>query len=348
MENKRYSELPERSGNRRKHRTGTTGRLPAVLALVLLAGSLSGCSQKVALSFQENEGYSNFNFLVSESGSAEVATPFASDLCVLEGDNISADLDNIGTSTAAALFDLNHKTVLYAKDAFEKVYPASLTKVMTALVALENASLDTTLTASSNVYMSDASAQTAGLEEGDTMTLEQALHLLLIHSDNDVAVLIAENIAGSTDQFIQMMNEEAKRLGATQTNFINSNGLTDENHYTTVYDMYLIFNEAMQFQSFQETIAMSTYTTVYHDKNGEEKEITVSSTNSYNLSYISPPTGVTVIGGKTGTTNAAGHNLILYVRDSSGNPYIAVVMKALDSDSCYGTMNDLLSLIGSQ
>ncbi len=219
---------------------------------------------------------------------------------------------------------------------------------MTALVALENASLDTTLTASSNVYMSDASAQRAGLEEGDSMTLDQALHLLLIHSDNDVAVLIAENIAGSTNQFIQMMNDEAKRLGATQTNFINSNGLTDENHYTSVYDMYLIFNEAMQFQSFQETIAMSTYTTVYHDKSGAEKEITVSSTNSYNMSYIMPPTGVTVIGGKTGTTTAAGHNLILYVRDSSGNPYIAVVMKALDSDSCYGTMNELLSLIGSQ
>ena len=80
------------------------------------------------------------------------------------------------------------------------------------------------------------------------------------------------------------MNEEAARLGATRTNYINSNGLTDENHYTTVYDMYLIFNEAMQFQSFQEIIAMSTYSTVYHDRGGAEKEITVNSTNSYNMS----------------------------------------------------------------
>lgn len=315
----------------------------AVLACV----SLSGCSKEVSLSFQDNAGYSNFNFTVSESGSAEVAEAFASDICVVDGDYISAELPSIADTTSAALFDLNNCAVLYAKNAFSKVYPASLTKIMTALVAMENAGLDTVLTASSNVYMSDWDAQRAGLEEGDTMTLDQALHLLLIHSDNDVAVLIAENLGGSTDGFIQMMNAEAVRLGATKTNFINSNGLTDQNHYTSAYDMYLIFNEAMQFQSFQETISMSTYSTVYHDKNSADKEITVNSTNSYNMSYITAPAGITVIGGKTGTTTAAGHNLILYVRDSSGNPYIAIVMKAIDSEACYNTMNELLELIGS-
>lgn len=314
----------------------------AVLASVLM----SGCGKEVDVSFQSSYGYSNFNFTVSESGSAEVAETFASDICVVDGDYIPEELPSIADTTSAALFDLNNCSTLYAKNVFSKVYPASLTKIMTALVALENSSLDTVLTASSNVYMTDWDAQKAGLEEGDTMTLDQALHLLLIHSDNDVAVLIAENLGGSTDGFIQMMNEEAVRLGATKTNFINSNGLTDQNHYTSAYDMYLIFNEAMQFQSFQEIIAMSTYTTVYHDKNGTEKEITVNSTNSYNMSSITAPSGITVIGGKTGTTTAAGHNLILYVRDSSGNPYIAIVMKALDNDACYQTMNELLGLIG--
>ena len=315
----------------------------AVLACVLLCG----CGKDIPVSFQDNAGYSNFSFIVNESGSAEVAETFASGICVTDGDYISADLPSIADTTSAALFDLNNCRTLYAKNVFSKVYPASLTKIMTALVALENAGLDTVLTASANVYMTDSDAQRAGLSEGDTMTLDQALHLLLIHSDNDVAVLIAENLGGSTDGFIQMMNEEAVRLGATKTNFINSNGLTDQNHYTSAYDMYLIFNEAMQFQSFQEIIAMSTYSTVYHDKSGAEKEITVNSTNSYNMSYITAPTGITVIGGKTGTTTAAGHNLILYVRDSSGNPYVTIVMKAIDSSSCYATMNELLSLIGS-
>lgn len=320
-------------------------RVVHCLAALMLCVVLTGCSLSLEASFKDNEEYSNFNFLVNESGSGDVAKPFASKLCVVGEDYMPEELSSIGESTSAGLFDLNNSTVLYAKDIFEKVYPASLTKVMTALVALENTSLDTELTASSNVYMTDASAQQAGLVEGDTMTLDQALHLLLIHSDNDVAVMIAENVGGSTDQFIQMMNDEASRLGATNTNFINSNGLTDENHYTTVYDMYLIFNEAMQFQSFQEIIAMSEYSTVYYNSAGEEVEISVTSTNSYSVDEVSAPTGITVIGGKTGTTTAAGHNLILYVRDSSGNPYIAVVMKALDSDSCYSTMNELLQLI---
>lgn len=317
----------------------------AAAALVLTAALLTGCGSSPELTFQENYAYSNFNFLIGESGSAEVADAFASEICVIEGDYISAELPSVADTTSAALFDLNNCEVLYAKDVFAQVYPASLTKIMTALVALENASLDTVLTASTNVYMTDVSAQSAGLIAGDTMTLDQALHLLLIHSDNDVAIMIAEGIGGSTDNFIAMMNEEAERLGATNTNFINSNGLTDENHYTSLYDMYLVFNEAMQFQSFQEIIAMSQYSTVYHDSEGNEIEISVTSTNSYNTDYIDAPSGVTVIGGKTGTTTAAGHNLILYVRDSSGNPYIAIVMKALDSDSCYAAMNELLELI---
>lgn len=328
-----------------KKKGGGRRRFVPLLFLLCISFSIEGCGSQITLSFQDNAGYSNFNFMTSSSGAAEVAPAFASEICVAEGDVSVESIDGIADTTCAALFDLNGRQTLFAKDVFERVYPASLTKIMTALVALENAELDTVLTASSNVYMTDADAQRAGLEEGDTMTLDQALHLLLIHSDNDVAVMIAENIGGSTENFIQMMNEEAMSLGATKTNFINSNGLTDQNHYTSVYDMYLIFNEAMQFQSFQEIIAMSTYTTVYHDRSGANKEITVNSTNSYNMDYVKPPTGVTVIGGKTGTTTAAGHNLILYVRDSSGNPYIAVVMKALDNDACYQTMNDLLDLI---
>lgn len=315
----------------------------AVCAAVCLL--LGGCGSSWDVPFEDNYEYSNYNFLISESGSAEVYDTFAADLCVSEGDVLSADLPSIAETTSAALFDLNLCETIYAKDIFATVYPASLTKVMTALVALENASLDTQLTATSNVYLSDASAQSAGLKAGDTMTLSQALHLLLIHSDNDVAIMIAENIGGTVDHFVEMMNAEAQRLGATNTNFVNANGLTDQEHYTSLYDMYLIFREAMQFQSFQEIIAMSSYSTIYYDADGNAVEISVASTNSYNTGNFNAPTGVTVIGGKTGTTTAAGHCLILYVRDSSGNPYIAVVMKALDSDSCYATMNELLELI---
>ena len=103
------------------------------------------------------------------------------------------------------------------------------------------------------------------------MTLDQALHILLMYSANDAAMLIAENIGGSVDHFVEMMNEEAQRLGATNTSFANPHGLSDDNHYTSAYDLYLIFNEAIKYDSFNEIIHMTSYQTAYYDKDGKAK-----------------------------------------------------------------------------
>lgn len=316
--------------------------------VVASACLLTGCSSTIGMSFSSTQKYSNFSILTGESGSGDVSSPFAEDLCVAESDVNKDEIEDLPDYVSAGLFDLNNKETLYGANLFNRVYPASLTKVMTALVALENSSTDTVLTASDNVVQTDSDAQVAGIDPGDTMTLDQALHLLLIYSANDAAVLIAEGVAGSVENFVTMMNDEAKRLGATNTNFVNSNGLSNENHYTTAYDMYLIFNEALKYDTFTEIINMASYSTVYHDQNGAEKDITVNSTNMYLQNVQSPPSGVTVIGGKTGTTNAAGHCLIILVRDTSGRPYIAVIMKAYDETGLYEEMNEMLSLIPSE
>lgn len=323
--------------------------LPFLLSLSL-TGSLAGCgsTSSYGQSFSDNSQSEAFNFMIHTSGSAGFASSFAKNLCVVEGDTNLDAIPDMADTSYAALFDCDNTETLYAKDVYTQAYPASLTKVMTALVALENATPDTVLTASSNVYINDAEAQIVGLKEGDTMTLDQALHLLLVYSANDIAVLIAENIGGSVDNFVKMMNEEAASLGATNTNFINSNGLSDSNHYTCVYDMYLIFNRALDFREFNEVISTANYTTVYHDKDGNEKSVNVNSTNLYLQDYQQAPTGVTVIGGKTGTTTAAGHCLVLLARDTSGRPYIAIVMRAINQDMLYSEMNELLSLIPAQ
>ena len=215
------------------------------------------------------------------------------------------------------------------------------------MVALKNASEDTLLTATSNVKITESGAQVCGLKEGDQLTLSQALHLLLINSANDAAVLIAEGVGGSVENFSEMMNQEALALGATNSHFVNPHGLTDDNHYTTVYDMYLIMNEAIKFEAFREIIHMDSYTTVYHDKNGAEKEITVTNTNYYLSGKADPPSGITVLGGKTGTTDAAGHCLILLSRDTQNKPYISIIMRADARENLYTSMTSLLSLIGN-
>ena len=314
------------------------------ISLLLCAVLLTGCGNVVySFPYDVNSNVSSFNVLSVAGGSK--AEPFAADLCVVTGDETGDGSVDMTQASAAVLFDVNNKKVLYSKNAYERLYPASLTKVMTALVALQNASPDTVLTATDSVTIKESGAQLCGLKSGDTMTLDQALHILLMYSANDAAMLIAENVGGSVDHFVEMMNEEAVRLGATNTSFANPHGLSDDNHYTTAYDLYLIFNEAIKYDSFNEIIHMASYQTTYYDKNGKAKELTVNNTNRFLKGDFQAPENITVIGGKTGTTNAAGHCLILLSRDTSGAPYISVILNSSASDVLYPEMVQLLEQI---
>lgn len=313
------------------------------LCACLLFG-MTGCGQLVYdMPYDFNTGLSGFNVVAGDAtGTAE---PFAADLCVVTGNLTDDENVDMSEATAAVLFDLNNKEVLYSKGAHERLYPASLTKVMTALVALQNGSLDQVLTATSSVNITESGAQLCGLKSGDSMTLSQALHILLMYSANDVAMLIAENIGGTVDNFIDMMNEEAARIGATNTHFVNPHGLTAQEHYTTAYDLYLIFNEALKYETFSEIIHMSSYQTTYYDKDGKAKDLSFGTTNRFLKGDYQAPAGVTVIGGKTGTTNAAGHCLMLLSKDTSGAPYISVILRSSANDVLYGEMIDLLDEI---
>lgn len=316
-------------------------KISAMLILVIL--SVTGCGNtKYDMAYELNNDVSSYQ-LVNISNQ-ETVDPFAADLCVASKDITSAgiDLSDVG---AAALFDTKNLETLYALNVNEQVHPASLTKVMTALVALKYGSTDQMLTASENVIITEPGAQLCGLKPGDQMTLDQALHILLLYSANDVAVLIAEGVAGSVDEFVALMNEEAKSIGATNCNFTNPNGLTAEGHYVTAYDLYLIFQEALKYDLFSQIIQMTSYSTVYKDSNGNEKSIEMENTNLYLKGVYDMPANVTVIGGKTGTTNAAGHCLILLSRSSNGTPYISVIMKDTSREELYTDMTDLLGTI---
>lgn len=325
-----------------KHQTKKCIAAFIILGMLFM---LVGCGMSYKLPYSVNSDTSSFR-IVNLEEEALAAVPFAAELCVTEG-NVNTSSVDMSNASGAALFDLNSKETIYAKNVHDKLYPASLTKVMTALVALKHGSTDMLLTASSNVTKLESDAQTCGLKEGDQMTLAQALHILLINSANDAAIMVAEGVAGSVEEFAKLMNEEALALGATNTNFVNPHGLSDDNHYTTVYDLYLIMNAAIQYDLFNEIIGMSSYTTVYHNASGDAKELTVNSTNHYLQGEAQAPTGVTVHGGKTGTTNAAGHCLVLISRDTAGNPYISVVLRADSRDDLYTLMSELLTQINN-
>ena len=274
------------------------------------------------------------------------ADTFASQLCVRADDTLPSDAVDMTNASSGILCDVNGHRVIYAKDELLQLPPASLTKVMTALVALENSTLDQVLTASENVVITESGATLAGLQPGDTMTMDQALHALLMQSANDAAVMIAENIGGSVEGFAEMMNEKAKSIGATGCNFVNPHGLTADGHYVTAYDMYLIFAQAIQYDTFTQIIHTDHYETIYHDSEGKSKEYECGTTNLYLKGDYQAPGTVTVIGGKTGTTNAAGNCLVLMSSDSSGNPYVSVILGASERGLLYQQMTALLGKIG--
>lgn len=318
--------------------------LTLFLIMTLAFTGLTGCGSK-EYSFGYDRNRNNSSFSVASHTVGNTADAFASGLCVTTKDVTSGTDVDMSLATAAGLFDIENGKIIYAKNVHEKLNPASLTKVLTALCALEYGNLDDVLTASENVYITEAGAVKLGLEAGDTMTMEQALHALLLKSANDVAVMIAEHIGGSVEGFSDIMNEMANSIGATNSHFVNPNGLTDPNHYTTAYDLYLICNEAVKYDKFVEIIHTSSYNSVYHAQNGSEKTIDLATTNAYIKGEAFAPDNVTVIGGKTGTTNAAGSCLIIYSRDSAGNPYISVILQAPDRTTMYTEMTDLLGEI---
>lgn len=323
-----------------------TNKIRILLGMVLsISFILAGCGrQDIPMEYSVDMPVSSFS--INGTKDAEAADSFASGLCVTAKDvTQGTDVDMDGVS-AAGLFDITRTKVLYAKNIHEKLYPASLTKVMTALVALKHGDLDDMITVTANAHITESGAVLCGLEEGDTLTIDQALHALLIHSANDAGVAIAEHIGGSIEGFAEMMNHEAMVIGATNSHFVNPHGLSDDNHYVTAYDMYLIFNAALKAdKKFAELIQTTTYDTVYHDAAGAEKKLSFTNSNQYLKGTYSSPDNVTVIGGKTGTTNAAGNCLILYSKDTSGNEYISVILRSKGRENLYTEMTDLLGEI---
>ncbi len=312
----------------------------AGMALMLLS---SGCGERELeqpYSFEER-GFSVEEALSSDDTEQERAELFAADLCVVmdesvfSGDELSAE--------AGAVFDLTDGATLYSKNAFERLYPASITKVMTALLAIKYGSLSDMVTVTEDAVITEPGATLCGIHPGDQLTLEQLLYGLMLPSGNDAGAAIAVHMAGSVEAFAEMMNREAESLGATQTHFVNPHGLTDEEHYTTAYDLYLIFQEALKLPEFCEITGAVSYEAVYVDASGAEVRQTWNGTNQYMIGKREPPEGITVFSGKTGTTSAAGSCLIIASRDDTdGDEFISVVLKAPDRNSLYENMTRLL------
>jgi D-alanyl-D-alanine carboxypeptidase (penicillin-binding protein 5/6) len=229
---------------------------------------------------------------------------------------------------SAIVMEASTGTILYAKNIDDQHYPASITKIMTVLLALENCDLDEEVTFSHNaVYSIESGSSSISRDEGEILTVEECLYGIMLESANDCSNAIAEHIAGTTEAFAELMNQKAEELGCTNTHFVNPHGLPDENHYTSAHDMALITREAIKSEKFRQISSTAHYTLRATNKKDDELYM---NNHHYMISNYKTSKYVddTVFAGKTGYTSVA-LNTLVTCATRNGMDLIVITMKSL-------------------
>lgn len=248
-------------------------------------------------------------------------------------------------SETAVLIDTKTGTILAEKNPNKKMYPASLTKIMTAILAIENGNLTDIVTVDNDTPFEIDGSHVA-LEPGEILTLKDLLYALMLPSANDAASVIAKHISGTTQEFVALMNKKAKEIGAINTNFVNPHGLHDKNHYTTAYDMALITRYALQNDLFKEISGTLKYEIKPTNKKTETRYFANLNKLLYNTGsnqlYVDGKYIDTryegAYGVKTGYTPEAGNCLVAGV-EKNNTDLIAVTMNGVSFEMYQDTHN---------
>lgn len=235
------------------------------------------------------------------------------------------------------------------KNPYNEMPIASLTKLMTMLVVLRNCeNLDEVYEVPADAINLERNASVANLQAGDKVKIKDLLHALMLPSGNDAALTLAINCAGgSVDNFSIMMNNEANRIGAMHTHFVNPHGLNSNYHYSCCYDLYLIIRQLMKYPIFSEITSMRTYKTTVTDLTGNERELVWENTNYFVMGEMVISSNVSLVAGKTGYTQNAGDCLAIVSKAVNNDEhYISIVLNATSKSNVYRNTNKLLAAIG--
>lgn len=233
-------------------------------------------------------------------------------------------------SNAVILIDSNSGKTLYEKNSTKKVYPASTTKILTAILAIENIEnlKETTTVNYSAISVIPSGYSSAYLSEGEEISIEYVLQAFLIHSANEAGNVLAEHVSGSIDEFVNLMNKKIEELGCKNTHFVNTNGIHDDNHYTTAKDLAIITRYCMKNQTFRDIVAMKSCTIPKTNKSEQRyyknTNALVNPSSEYYLEHC--------IGVKTGYTSPA-KNCLISACNKDGLELIAVVLGAPNIES---------------
>ena len=256
--------------------------------------------------------------------------------------SFTADTYTLGdeiNAPSAVLIDCTDNTILAAKDAQAVLYPASITKVMTLLVAIENIhdwndTFTMTYELLHPLYMQDATI--VGFMEDEVVPLTDLLYGAILPSGADATQALAEYVSGSEEAFAELMNKRAEEMGLQNTHFVNASGLHDVNHYTSALDMAIIMREAMKNELCRKVLTTHTYVI---DPTEQHPEGIPLANTMIGRVRANQPDGATVVGGKTGFTNEAGHTMMSLAQGDDGHEYVFVSLKGADK---YKATNDAI------
>ena len=239
------------------------------------------------------------------------------------------------SSASAIVMELSTGTVLYSKNIHKKHYPASITKIMTSLLTLENSSPSDVVTfTEAEAHGIETGSSSMYCVPGEKFTIEQVLYGIMLQSANEMCLVAADHVAGSVDKFVEMMNQRVAQLGLKDTHFMNPNGLHNDDHYTSAYDMACIAREAWKNPSFQKICGTRTYQVKSTNKrkaseilggqllNHHQMINGYETSSRYEKDYV--------IGGKTGYTSMA-HSTLVTFAEKDGMQLVSVIMKGNSS-----------------
>ena len=259
----------------------------------------------------------------ADDESTEVSTVSGSAAMYMPSETIGDVEAPLITAEGAILMDADNGVILYQKNMDTPYFPASITKIMTCLLAVENCSLSETVTMSNEaVFGIDRTSSNVGLDVGQKISMEEAILCVMLASANEAASAIAEHVSGSIGEFVKLMNQRAEELGCTHTHFANANGLPNEDHYISPHDMALIAKAFNDNDTCRRLASMRDYDVAVTATQPDEIHLLNHHKMYANLPYAYDP----VVWGKTGYTMAAGATLVT-VAENDGMSLICVVMK---------------------
>ncbi len=258
-------------------------------------------------------------------------------VCLSLFHNVSAAQPEI-SSRAAVLIDAETGQILFEKNKDEKLYPASITKIMTIYLASQSESNSLAKASETAIKAVPRDTSNIAIDYGEEFSLEQLMYAAQLMSANDACNVIAEHISGSLDEFVSLMNKTAKQFGTRNTHFANANGLMDENHYTTAYDFALITQNAIKSEEFLKVFSELEYSIPYTNKKQEMRNMVAQ----HRMMHWPQYEYLNVIGGKAGYTTESQHTLVT-LAEKNGIKVIAVVLKSPEFNTVYKDTEKLLN-----